>query len=179
MEAPAATLAPVLCNPPVPSHSQPSRPFPLLQLMTLAERSQGEESSDTGELKNAEELHQGGMHVGERIWILIATREKYTESGGGGVIAEYMLTGILIAVQVLASSQSEAETRHAASGGPSGPQLLAHRQALGQHVPVAVEDQHTATALLTAERTADRHVCSSDGTNRGWFSHQRPREACR
>lgn len=89
------------------------------------------------------------------------------EDGGGGVSAEYVLTGILIGVQVLASSQSEAEARHAASGGPGGSQLLAQRQAPGQHVPVAIEDQHTAATLLTAERTTDRHVCSSDGTNRG------------
>lgn len=154
---------------------------PLLQLMTLAERSQGvESSSDTGELKNAEEPGRGG------VWILITTREEYTgggvgDGGDGGGGAEYVLTGILIGVQVLASSQSEAEARHAAPGGPGGPQLLAQHQAPGPHGPVAIEDQHAAATLLPAERTADRHVCSGEGTNRGgaWLRHQRQREACR
>lgn len=74
-----------------------------------------------------------------------------------------MLTGILIGVEVVASSQSEAEARKAPSGGPRGSELLAQRQAPGRHVPVAVEDQHSTTALLSAERTADRHVCSGEG----------------
>lgn len=86
-----------------------------------------------------------------------------------------MLTGILIGVQVVASSQSEAEARHAASGCPRGSQLLAQRQAPCRHVSVAIEDQHSAAVLLSTERTADRHVCSGEGIKRrrvmdlGWL----------
>lgn len=84
----------------------------------------------------------------------------------GGRRSAYVLTRILIGVQVVASSQSEAEARHAASGGPLGSQLLAQRQAPSRHVPVAVEDEHAAAALLSTERTADRHVCSGEGITR-------------
>lgn len=95
--------------------------------------------------------------------------------GVGGGSSKYVLTRILIGVQVLASSQSEAEARHAASGGPGSSQLLAQRQAPGRHVPVAIEDQHSAAALLATERTADCHVCISEGPKQRskWLRHQR------
>lgn len=168
MDGPAATLALVLRK---PTPTPPS--FSLLQLMTLAEKSQG--SADTAKLKNVEELGRGGMYVGGRM--LITPGGSILEEGarGGGIS---VLTGILIGVQVSASSQSEAEARHAASGGPGGPQLLAQRQASCHHVPVAIEDQHSAATLLATERTADCHVCISGGTKQRckWLRHQRWRE---
>lgn len=150
MDAPAATLA-LVPRKPIAPHSPiapPADDFSREERKRRRGKAAIQECGGSGRRWNA---------------ALDYTWGKWT--GGGGVKVG-LLTGILIAVQVLASSQSEAEARHAAPGRPGGPQLLAQRQAPGGHVPVAVEDQHSAVALLASERTAHRHVCSGR-SNRG------------
>lgn len=71
-------------------------------------------------------------------------------------------TGIVIVVQVLASSEREPVSRETPGSASGRSQLLAQRQAPRGYVLVTVVDQHSSSALLSSERTADRHICGDD-----------------
>lgn len=71
-------------------------------------------------------------------------------------------TGIVITVQVLASSEREPESRETPGSAPGRSQLLAQRRAPPGDVLVTVVDQHSSSALLPSERTANRHICGDD-----------------
>lgn len=70
----------------------------------------------------------------------------------------WKFTRILVAVQILASSQSEAIPWQTAAGRPGGLQLLAQGQASRGYVSITVKDQHSASAVLASEWTAHCHV---------------------
>lgn len=71
-------------------------------------------------------------------------------------------TGIVIMVQVLASSEREPVSRETPGSASGRSQLLAQRQAPRGYVLVTVVDQHSSSALLSSERTANGHICGDD-----------------